>query len=156
MTRVKYREVTTNPEYLQFGDLRLDPKRQRVWRNGQSVDLPGLSFRLLEVLLRAAPRVVSRSEMRREVWGGIVVSDDALRQRVRLLRQALGGESYVSTVKGIGYRLALPVVEVSVALRSRRLRLLAATVALALASLALLASGLVPEVKHAILHTLRH
>lgn len=153
---MKYREVTADPAFLQLGDLRLDLERQRVWRGGRAIELPGLSFRLLEVLARRAGQPVCRKELRSRVWGGIVVSDDALRQRVRLLRQALGDDNYIATVKGVGYRIAQPVVSASRPPRRLRAWLVAAAVCLALGSLALLASGVVPEAKHAIVHALRH
>lgn len=151
---MKYREVSPHPELLQFGELTLDLERQRLWRDGRPIDLPGLSFRLLEVLVRRAGQAVSRTELRREVWGGIVISDEALRQRVCLLRKALGDRDYIVTVKGIGYRAARPVGEISG--RRRRHRLFAAAAVVVLIALGAFASGLIPEVKHAIFHTLRH
>ena len=52
------------------------------------------------------PETVSRRELVREVWGDTQVSDDALRQRVSLLRKSLGSPDYIKSVKGVGYRLA--------------------------------------------------
>jgi TolB-like protein len=57
--------------------------------------------------------MVSKDELIARVWGDVVVSDETLMQRVRLLRQALGEDSqnrrYIASVRGRGYRLAAPV-----------------------------------------------
>ena len=49
----------------------------------------------------------------RDVWDDVVVSDETLAQRVRLLRQALGEDSqnprYIASVRGRGYRLICEV-----------------------------------------------
>ena len=78
-------------------------------RGKQRIDLPELSFRLFATLIRHAPNEVSKDDLIREVWGNVVVGDEALAQRVRLLRQALGEDSqsprYFQSVRGRGYRL---------------------------------------------------
>ena len=94
-------------------DLEIDLVRETVSRAKQAIDLPELSFRLFAVLINHAPNRVSKDELIREVWGDVVVGDEALAQRVRLLRQALGEDSqqprYFSSVRGRGYRLLCEV-----------------------------------------------
>lgn len=94
-------------------DLEIDLVRETVSRAKQAIDLPELSFRLFAVLINHAPSRVSKDELIREVWGDVVVGDEALAQRVRLLRQALGEDSqqprYFSSVRGRGYRLLCDV-----------------------------------------------
>jgi len=57
--------------------------------------------------------MVSKDDLIAEVWGDVIVSDETLMQRVRLLRQALGEDSqnprYIAAVRGRGYRLTAPV-----------------------------------------------
>lgn len=101
-------------------DLVADLDQETVSRGKQRIDLPELSFRLLAVLIDHAPNEVSKDDLIREVWGDVVVGDETLAQRVRLLRQALGedGQSprYFVSVRGRGYRLicdAKPVTELT-------------------------------------------
>jgi TolB-like protein/DNA-binding winged helix-turn-helix (wHTH) protein len=90
-------------------DLEIDLDKRSIRCRGQAIPLPDLSFRLLAVLLRHAPDTISKDDLIREVWGDVVVSDEALAQRVRLLRQALGENAleprYLVSVRGRGYRL---------------------------------------------------
>jgi TolB-like protein/DNA-binding winged helix-turn-helix (wHTH) protein/Tfp pilus assembly protein PilF len=95
------------------GDLELDVGQQRVLQAGRPVDLPKLTFDLLLVLMRSAPRFVSNEELMQRVWSGLVVSPETVTQRVKLLRDALGDDPrsprYIEGLRGRGYRLTLPV-----------------------------------------------
>ena len=98
---------------LRVLDLDVDLDRETVSRAKQVIDLPELSFRLFAALIRHAPHRVSKDELITEVWDGVVVSDETLAQRARLLRQALGEDSqnprYFSSVRGRGYRMICDV-----------------------------------------------
>lgn len=134
----------TNPgRYLRVLDIDIDTESGTVWRDGAVIDLPELSFRLLWTLARNAPELVSKDKLIADVWGDVVVSDETLMQRVRLLRQALGEESqnprYIASVRGRGYRLAAPVEVITEANLTakvhapRRWKIIAATGAAAIA-----------------------
>ncbi|MEM8984242.1 MAG: winged helix-turn-helix domain-containing protein, partial [Pseudomonadota bacterium] len=98
---------------LQAGDLTIDLSRHVVSRNGVALHLPPLSFRLLHALAARAPAVATADELLSTVWSGRVVGNETLTQRVKLLRDALGEDAsqpqYIELVRGIGYRLAVPV-----------------------------------------------
>jgi TolB-like protein/DNA-binding winged helix-turn-helix (wHTH) protein/Tfp pilus assembly protein PilF len=98
---------------LRVLDLEIDSDSGTVWRDGQVLDLPDLSFRLLATLVEQAPAMVSKDALVTAVWGDVVVSDETLAQRMRLLRQAIGDDSsaprYGTAVRGRGYRLVAPV-----------------------------------------------
>jgi DNA-binding winged helix-turn-helix (wHTH) protein len=100
-------------ECYRVADLTIDVGAMRVWQDGQERRLPPLSFELLILLVRRAPDVVSRDECLATIWRGVVVGPETLKQRVKLLREALADDSrrprYVETVRGSGYRLRPPV-----------------------------------------------
>lgn len=116
---LKKTEVLLKPKkslsdnHLRILDIDIDISSGTVWRAGEVVDLPDLSFRLLRTLATRAPAMVSKDDLIAEVWGDVIVSDETLMQRVRLLRQALGEDSqnprYIAAVRGRGYRLTAPV-----------------------------------------------
>ena len=99
-----------HPTRYRIDDLVLEPGTRRVLRNDVPIDLPRLSFELLLALTRAAPNVVPVDELLETVWGDVVVSDETLTQRVKMLRDALDATGdkmrYVETVRGVGYRLS--------------------------------------------------
>ncbi|WP_101927188.1 winged helix-turn-helix domain-containing protein [Luteimonas rhizosphaerae] len=98
------------PAQYRLDDLRIDVARQRVVRDdGQVLDVSGLSFRLLHVLLGQGTRVVGFDELIDRVWAPAHVGEETVTQRVRLLRQALGDDGrqprYLRSVRGQGYQL---------------------------------------------------
>ena len=150
------REISPELQQIEIGDIQVDPRCQKVTRGGERIELTGLSYRLLEILADRWPAVVSRRELAREIWGDIVVSDDTLRQRVRLLRRSLGKSEYISVVKGVGYRLAGPVRTITVT--ENRWQFLAAAIVFALGLIAVVAMSGDPgsEISHQIKHLIKH
>jgi DNA-binding response OmpR family regulator len=77
--------------------------------NGRTLDLTPKEFELLECLLRASGRVVTRSQIKEHVWG---FTFDAPTKVVDLyvhyLRRKLDGAGappVIQTVRGIGYSI---------------------------------------------------
>lgn len=90
-------------------DLHIDRTAQQVRRGDEVLPVNGLSWRLLECLLAHGDAVVDFDALADQVWAPAVVGEDAISQRVKLLRQALGDDSrrprYVRSVRGRGYQL---------------------------------------------------
>ena len=103
---------------LRLLDLDIDRPAQRVSRNGEVLPVSGLSWTLLDVLLRHGTDVVDFDTLAAQVWAPAVVGEDAVSQRVKLLRQALGDDSrrprYIRSVRGRGYQLCAPPLAASV------------------------------------------
>jgi DNA-binding winged helix-turn-helix (wHTH) protein len=98
-----------------FGPFEFDPVRRRLSRGGEEVHLTPKAFGLLGLLIEAAPRVVSKSELHRCLWPRGVVSDAALAGLVKELRRALAGHErrspFIRTVHRIGFAFDVPVLE---------------------------------------------
>lgn len=102
-------------ERFRIGNLELDSGTFTLRRGGEQISLPQLSFELLLCLARHAPNVVSTEVLMDEVWGDVVVGEETVKQRVKLLRKALGDSGsdprYILAVRGRGYRLLPEVSE---------------------------------------------
>jgi predicted ATPase/DNA-binding winged helix-turn-helix (wHTH) protein len=92
---------------LTFGPFQLRPARQSLLRDGNAVRLGSRALNLLTVLVERAGELVSKDELARRVWPGMVVEDANLRVHVSALRKILGdggaGERFINTVAGRGY-----------------------------------------------------
>ena len=99
-------------EPLQAGALRMDPMTQRVTADGASVHLGPTEFRLLRFFLARPERVHSRTQLLDQVWGDHVYIEertvDVHIRRLRLALEPYGLDSLIETVRGSGYRLAVP------------------------------------------------
>jgi DNA-binding response OmpR family regulator len=94
---------------LRAGGIALDPLRHQVHVDGQPVVLTPKEFDLLQALLDAAGRVLSREHLLNRIWG--YARADEIESRtvdvhVRRLRVKLGAAGRrIATLKGVGYRL---------------------------------------------------
>jgi DNA-binding response OmpR family regulator len=94
------------------GDLSLDTGTLQVVRAGTPLTLTPIGLKLLTVLMRASPRVVSRPQLEREVWGDLLPDSDTLRSHLYTLRKAIDkpfARPLLHTIPGAGYRLAVDV-----------------------------------------------
>ena len=95
------------------GDLRVEPRARRASWRGSRLDLSGHDLALLHALVRARGEAVTRSTLLLEVWQtpydpGTNVVDVAVSHLRRTLRDA-GADVTIEPVRGLGYRLALPM-----------------------------------------------
>jgi DNA-binding response OmpR family regulator len=94
---------------LVIGDLSLDASRHEVWQGERLIDLTPLEFQMLEMLMRAAGKVVKRADLAtRLMETGHSGSEATLKIHIRNLRLKLGDDlnqpRYIETVFGVGYR----------------------------------------------------
>jgi len=93
-------------------DLTVDTSRHQVTRAGRTIDLTKTEFDILELLVRNAEIVLSRSQIYEEIWGyDFESSSKSLDVHVGYLRRKLeeAGESrLVHTVRGIGFVVRPP------------------------------------------------
>lgn len=97
-----------------FNEFTLSPQRRLLVREGREVPLIPRYFNLLVLLIERRHEAVHRREIFDRVWGDVSVSESALSQAVRTIRQTLGDDSreprFIRTVSRHGYRFVLPDV----------------------------------------------
>jgi DNA-binding response OmpR family regulator len=97
-----------NAAQLRFADLFLDTEKREAVRAGQRLDLTRTEFSILETLMRAAGRVVTRDRIIELVWGDRDVSENNLDVFIRYLRSKVDLPNLprlLHTERGIGYSL---------------------------------------------------
>jgi two-component system, OmpR family, KDP operon response regulator KdpE len=97
---------------LELDNLSIDLSRRVVLRrDGGEVRLTPLEHRILETLARSGDRVVTHSQLMREVWGPNCVDTRSLRVFITSLRKKLeidpSRPSRIVTEPGVGYRLVI-------------------------------------------------
>lgn len=91
---------------IECGDLVMDPAARVVSRAGQSIDLGGYEFVLLELLMSQAGRIVSRARMEEALYGWSEGAEsNAIEVHIHHLRKKLGDKNLIRTVRGVGYCL---------------------------------------------------
>jgi DNA-binding response OmpR family regulator len=95
-------------EIYTVGDLVLDTSTLQVTRAGQSLTLTPIGLKMLTVLMRASPAVVSRQQLEREVWGDLLPDSDTLRSHLYNLRKVIDkpfDRPLLHTLASAGYRI---------------------------------------------------
>lgn len=104
----RLRQAGAPEDVLIVGDLRFHLGTLEIQRAGRRIALTRTSRRLLELLMRESPRVVTRARLEQAAWGDSLPGTDLLRSHMYVLRRALELDSekaLLHTVPGSGYRL---------------------------------------------------
>lgn len=98
-----------------FGEFTIDPDRRELCRGGSAVHVEPQVFDLILHLVRNRDRVVSKDDLLANVWGGRIVSESTLSNRINAARRALGdsGEQqrFIKTIARRGLRFVGEVRE---------------------------------------------
>jgi DNA-binding winged helix-turn-helix (wHTH) protein/tetratricopeptide (TPR) repeat protein len=100
---------------LRFGSFDLDLKNGELSKSGELIKLPPQPTKVLAVLARRSGEVVSRAEIREQIWHDetFVDFDQGLNFCIRQIREALGDDAdaprYIETLPRRGYRFLMPV-----------------------------------------------
>jgi DNA-binding response OmpR family regulator len=90
---------------MQFPHLRIDPAARRVWADGQEVELTSTEFDLLKTLAEHRGMVLSREQLLEKVWGQDFFGEvRVVDVHLGHVRQKLGPNHAIVTVRGVGYR----------------------------------------------------
>jgi DNA-binding response OmpR family regulator len=95
-------------EVLTVGDMILDTATLRLTRGGNELLVSPIGLKLLTILMRESPRVVSRRDIEREVWGDLLPDSDTLRSHLYNLRKIIDKpfqKSLLHTIHSAGYRV---------------------------------------------------
>lgn len=106
--------VARQVKQLSVEDVRLDLGTLDVTRSGKFIKLYPACRKLLEVLLRASPDVVSKERLEAALWGDAPPDADLLRSHMYELRRAIDGPFEIKllhTVPKVGYRFGRGSVE---------------------------------------------
>src|SRR5688500_18418411 len=98
------------PSITTFGDFTFDPRRKRLARGNDLVELSEHQLDVLAHLVAHAGQIVSKDALIEAAWSGVAVTDNSLEQAISGLRRALGDRSrapqIIQTVPRRGYRFA--------------------------------------------------
>jgi two-component system response regulator MtrA len=86
--------------------VQLDPRARTAFRAGRLLDLSRLEYDLLLFLARHPRQVFSRTQLLAQVWGHTHTTNRTVDVHVSRLRTKLDDPEVVTTVYGLGYRLA--------------------------------------------------
>ncbi len=93
---------------LSVGELLIDQKQHKVTRQGQTIKLTNIGFKILTMLAQSYPQAVSRSQLIKKIWADDPPDSDALRSHMYSLRNALDkpfARPMLTTITNVGFKL---------------------------------------------------
>ena len=85
----------------------IDADAGRVFVTNKEIILTSLEYRILLLLFQNLNRIVTREILIDRIWdiSGKFVEDNTLTVYIKRMREKLGNEKIIKTIKGIGYRV---------------------------------------------------
>jgi DNA-binding winged helix-turn-helix (wHTH) protein len=109
MTRA-WSSPTAAETTLEFGRFRVLLRQRQLVGDRGPIELGTRALDLLLVLLEADGSLVTKDELMRRVWPGIVVAEENLKVQISALRKAFGEDrDFIRTEFGRGYRFTAAV-----------------------------------------------
>jgi len=103
--QVLTKRICNNQAKLSVGDLVMDIELREVTRTGRVIELNNACWQILEALLKASPKVVSRQEIEQTIWPDQLPDSDVLKSHIYKLRQLVDKPfdyPLIQTVRGVG------------------------------------------------------
>lgn len=95
----------TERSVLSFKHVHIDVGAHTVRVDNELIELTSIEFELLHALAEHHGRVLSREQLLEKVWGGEYFGEmRVVDVHLGHVRQKLGKDEFISTVRGVGYR----------------------------------------------------
>ncbi len=108
-SRLSEEEITD--EKILAGDIVIDRRQKKVWRNGQEIGLTPREYQILLRLSQTPGEIVSKNDLIKEIWGNAVgFNTNTIEVYVNFLRNKLDKPFNRNTIRtrvGYGYYLDL-------------------------------------------------
>jgi len=90
---------------LEFSHILIDTSERRVWVDKQLIELTAVEFDLLVTLAQHQGMVLSREQLLEKAWGYDYFGDTRVVDvHIGHVRQKLGEDRFIETIRGVGYR----------------------------------------------------
>jgi len=97
--------MSTDPQIINFAHTKIDISARRVWVEEQLIELTSVEFDLLLVLAQHQSMVLTREQLLEKVWGYDYYGDTRVVDvHIGHIRQKLGSNEFIETIRGVGYR----------------------------------------------------
>lgn len=102
-------KAASNSSEENYGILRVDNEKHRIWIDGEEVNMTITEYKLLMFLLTNIDKLCSRGALLQEVWElPPTLNTRTVDTHIKRLRQKMGkAADYIQTVRGAGYRFSV-------------------------------------------------
>ncbi len=105
LRRYGKKEETTN--IIQYKNIRIDTNTAKVYKDEKEIYFTSLEYKILLMLFSNQNKLITREQLLEKIWdiAGNFVNDNTLTVYIKRIREKLGDETIIKTVRGLGYRI---------------------------------------------------
>lgn len=110
LRRQQYQQPPNEKNMIIVSPLSLDKEINRIYKDGDEINLTGREFLLLSYLMENENKIISKERLYEQVWGEYSsICDNTIMVHIRHLREKIeetpSNPQQLITVKGLGYKL---------------------------------------------------
>ena len=105
LRRYGKKEDTTN--IVQYKNIKIDTNSAKVYKDEKEIIFTSLEYKILLMLFTNQNKLITREQLLDKIWdiAGNFVNDNTLTVYIKRIREKLGDDSIIKTVRGLGYRI---------------------------------------------------
>jgi two-component system alkaline phosphatase synthesis response regulator PhoP len=105
LRRLKISGQEIEKDILSYNTIKMNLGSRKIWVKDLAIELTAMEFDLLKALAEHPGLVLSREQLLEKVWGHDYFGElRVVDVHIGHIRQKLGDDRYISTVRGVGYR----------------------------------------------------
>lgn len=92
---------------IQYKNIKIDTSSAKVYKDNEEIIFTSLEYKILLMLFSNQNKLISREQLLEKIWdiAGNFVNDNTLTVYIKRIREKLGDETIIKTVRGLGYRI---------------------------------------------------
>lgn len=101
----RYSKNGENVNIIKYKNIKIDVNTARVYKNHEEIIFTSLEYRILLMLFTNQNKLITREKLLEKIWdiAGNFVNDNTLTVYIKRIREKLGDENIIRTVRGLGY-----------------------------------------------------
>lgn len=103
----RYDKNTQKSNVIQHKNIKIDTNMAKVYKNNEEIIFTSLEYKILLMLFTNQNKLITREQLLDKIWdiAGNFVNDNTLTVYIKRIREKLGDETIIKTVRGLGYRV---------------------------------------------------
>ena len=103
----RYGKSVENSNVIQYKNIKIDVNSAKVYKNNEEIIFTSLEYKILLLLFSNQNKLITRENLLEKICdiAGNFVNDNTLTVYIKRIREKLGDETIIKTVRGLGYRV---------------------------------------------------
>ncbi len=103
----RYDKTFEKSNVIQYKNIKIDTDMAKVYKDDEEIVFTSLEYKILLMLFLNQNKLITREVLLDKIWdiAGNFVNDNTLTVYIKRIREKLGNEDIIKTVRGLGYRI---------------------------------------------------